>query len=56
MQVDLRRFYIYSTVCRPRLDACRFVLGAPLIVLPGVLLAGAIGLPRWFVSFRRGRG
>jgi tight adherence protein B len=31
------------------------VAGAPMLVLPGVLLAGALGLPRWFVSFRRTR-
>ena len=31
-----------------------YFLGAPLLVLPGALLAGALGLPRWFVSFRRG--
>jgi tight adherence protein B len=31
------------------------VAGLPLIVLPGVLVVSAFGLPRWFVSFRRGR-
>jgi tight adherence protein B len=25
----------------------------PLYLLPGVLLAGAVGLPRWYVSFKR---
>jgi tight adherence protein B len=32
-----------------------FVAGAPVYLLPGVLLAGGLGLPRWFVSFRRKR-
>jgi tight adherence protein B len=55
MQVDVQRFYIYSAACGLLLTVLAFFLGAPLIVLPGVLLAGAIGLPRWFVSFQRGR-
>ena len=55
MQVDVRRFYIYSVVCGLVLTVVAFFLGAPLYVLPGVLLAGGFGLPRWFISFRRGR-
>jgi tight adherence protein B len=55
MQMDLQRFYLYSVACGAVLTVVAFLLGAPLIVLPGVLLAGALGLPRWFVSFRRGR-
>jgi tight adherence protein B len=55
MQVDMRKFYIYSVVSGLVLTVFAFFLGAPLIVLPGVLLAGAVGLPRWFVAFRRGR-
>lgn len=55
MQVTLERFYIYSAVCGVGLTLLLFILGAPLIVLPGVLLAGSLGLPRWFVSFKRAR-
>jgi tight adherence protein B len=55
MQVDLQRFYVYSVVCGLALTFLAFFLGAPTIVLPGVLLVGAVGLPRWFVSFRRSR-
>jgi tight adherence protein B len=55
MQVDLRTFHIYSVLCGIVLTFIAFILRAPLIVLPGVLLAGALGLPRWFVAFRRGR-
>ena len=36
IQVDIRRFYIYSAVCGAILTAVALVLGAPLIVLPGV--------------------
>ena len=55
MQVSLERFYIYSVVCGIVLTALAYFGGAPLVALPGALLAGALGLPRWFVSFRRGR-
>jgi tight adherence protein B len=55
MQVDVQRFYIYSVVCGLVLTVVAFFLGAPLYVLPGVLLAGGFGLPRWFISFRRSR-
>jgi len=55
MKVTLERFYIYSAVCGLVLMIVAYVAGAPLIVLPGVLLAGGFGLPRWFVSFRRTR-
>src|SRR5262245_18463012 len=55
MQTDVQRFYIYSAVCGLVLTVAAFFLGAPLLVLPGVLLAGTIGLPRWFSGFRRDR-
>ncbi|ESY84941.1 type II secretion system F family protein [Mesorhizobium australicum] len=55
MKVSIERFYIYSAICGLALTVVAFVAGAPMIVLPGVLLAGALGLPRWFVSFRRSR-
>ena len=55
MQIDIRTFYVYSAVCGLVLTVVAFFLGVPLLVLPGVLLAGALGLPRWFVAFRRGR-
>lgn len=55
MQVSIERFYVYSAICGVALTVLLFILGAPLMVLPGALLAGAIGVPRWFVSFKRGR-
>ncbi|MET2828769.1 type II secretion system F family protein [Mesorhizobium shangrilense] len=55
MKVSLERFYIYSAVCGVALTAVAYFAGAPLLVLPGALLAGALGLPRWFVSFCRAR-
>ncbi len=55
MQVTIERFYIYSIVCGIVLTIAAYFIGAPILTLPGVLAAGALGLPRWFVSFRRGR-
>jgi tight adherence protein B len=55
MQVSVERFYIYSIVCGILVTALAYFAGAPLLILPGALLAGAFGLPRWFVSFRRAR-
>ena len=55
MKVSLERFYIYSAVCGVALTVLAYFAGAPLLVLPGALLAGALGLPRWFVSFCRAR-
>jgi len=55
MQVPIERFYIYSAACGVVLTLLAFLVGAPLLLLPGVLIAGSIGVPRWFVSFRRGR-
>ncbi|KQZ16319.1 pilus assembly protein [Mesorhizobium sp. Root552] len=55
MNVTIERFYLYSVVCGLVVTLLAFVAGLPLIVLPGVLVVSAFGLPRWFVSFRRGR-
>ncbi|RWQ43044.1 MAG: type II secretion system F family protein [Mesorhizobium sp.] len=55
MKVSLERFYLYSAVCGAVLTFLAYFIGAPLLVLPGALLVGALGLPRWFVSFCRAR-
>jgi tight adherence protein B len=55
MQISVERFYIYSVICGIALTALAYFVGAPLLILPGALLAGVLGLPRWFVSFRRTR-
>ncbi|WFP76262.1 type II secretion system F family protein [Mesorhizobium sp. WSM4906] len=55
MTVPIERFYMYSVICGIALTFLAYLAGAPLLVLPGALLAGALGLPRWFVSFRRTR-
>lgn len=55
LQVTVERFYIYSVACGIVLTVIAYLAGAPLLILPGALLAGALGLPRWFVSFLRAR-
>ncbi|MBX3582982.1 MAG: type II secretion system F family protein [Rhizobiaceae bacterium] len=51
LRVTVERFYVYSVICGIALTAIAFVLGAPLLILPGAFIAGALGLPRWLVSF-----
>ncbi len=55
MTVTVERFYIYSVICGLVLTIGAYFAGAPLLVLPGVLLVGGLGLPRWFISLARGR-
>jgi tight adherence protein B len=55
MKVSLERFYVYSAVSGVVLTILAYFAGAPLLALPGALLVGAFGLPRWFVLFRRAR-
>lgn len=55
LTISVERFYLYSVLCGLALTAAAFVAGAPLLILPGVLVAGGLGLPRWFVSFARAR-
>lgn len=55
MQVTIERFYAYSVACGIVATLVIYIAGAPLILLPGALLAGTLGLPRWFVAFQRNR-
>lgn len=55
MSVSIERFYVYSVIFGLILTLVSFLFGAPLLTLPAILIAGIIGLPRWFVSFKRKR-
>ncbi|WP_367716471.1 type II secretion system F family protein [Nitratireductor sp. GISD-1A_MAKvit] len=55
MDVTPERFYILSAISGLVLTVVAFVLGAPLLVLPGALIVGTLGLPRWFVAMKRRR-
>jgi tight adherence protein B len=55
LQLTIERFYLYSAIFGLFLGAIVFLTGAPLLVVLGALVAGTVGLPRWFVSFLRKR-
>lgn len=49
------QFYLYSAIFGVTLTAGMWFLGVPYLGLPGVLIVGALGIPRWFVLFVRKR-
>lgn len=53
--VTMERFWTISGGCGFALAVLCWFLGAPYWALPGALLAGAFGFPRWFVIYRRSR-
>jgi len=55
MTVTMERFYLYSALGGVLLAVLVFFSGAPLWAVPGALVAGGLGIPRWFVSFKRAR-
>lgn len=55
LQLTIQRFYVYSVICGVVLTLVAFGLGAPTLVLPGVFIAGLLGIPRWAISFVRAR-
>ncbi|WP_159586989.1 type II secretion system F family protein [Chelativorans xinjiangense] len=55
LAMSIERFYLLSAVSGLLLTFVVFLLGAPMLALPGALLVGALGLPRWIVAFIRKR-
>ena len=55
LDLGVERFYVYSAICGVVLAVVVFLTGAPWFVALGAAAAGAFGLPRWFVSFKRAR-
>jgi tight adherence protein B len=51
--ITVERFYVYSAICAVALTVLLFILRAPLLLLPGALIVGGLGLPRWAVSIKR---
>jgi tight adherence protein B len=51
----MRMFYIGSAVLALAVSAVAAFLGAPIFVVPGVLLVFGLGVPRWVVAFLRKR-
>lgn len=55
MRVSPSRFYLYSAIAGLVVAVLGLFFGSPLYLLPGLFIAGTVGLPRWYVYFRRGR-
>lgn len=55
LTMSMERFYIYSVISCVMLTVGAFFIGIPFYLLPAVALVGAIGLPRFIVSFLRKR-
>ncbi|RCW87463.1 type II secretion system F family protein [Phyllobacterium bourgognense] len=55
MKVTLPQFYMYSFITGAVVAGLGVMLGSPIYLAPGLFLAGALGLPRWFIYFRRQR-
>jgi tight adherence protein B len=55
LELTIERFYLYSVVAGIAVAALLFIAGMPLLVIGGGLIAGTVGLPRWFISFKRQR-
>ncbi len=55
MKVPVARFYVYSVIAGVIVTILGLFLASPLYLAPGLFLAGAFGLPRWLVYFRRSR-
>jgi len=55
LTLSMQRFYVWSVVTGFLLAFVLLIFGAPLLVVAGGLVAGTLGLPRWYVAFRRQR-
>jgi tight adherence protein B len=55
LSTSVERFYVYSAITGVLLAVGVFFAGAPLLVALGAMLAGGLGLPRWFVGYLRAR-
>lgn len=55
IEMPMRRFYMLSTAGGIFLAFLALIAGAPLWVVPGALLAGIFGIPRWIVAYLRKR-
>ncbi|WP_157017551.1 type II secretion system F family protein [Mesorhizobium xinjiangense] len=55
LSVTVGRFYLYSAICGLALAVVALIAGAPLWAVPGALVVGGLGLPRWTVIFLRKR-
>ena len=55
LSLSIERFYLLSVICGLALGVGAFVGVFGIYAVPAVAIIGAIGLPRWIVSFARKR-
>ena len=55
LTMSIRKFYVVSAITGLGLFLLFVILGAPILVSLGAMIAGGLGLPRWFVTFMRAR-
>ncbi len=55
LTMTMRQFYMMSAATGLGLFLLFVIMGAPLLLAVGAMIAGALGLPRWFVTFKRAR-
>lgn len=55
LDVSMQKFYLLSALSGFVTALVVMILGAPLLVALGGFLVGFLGLPRWFVTFKRKR-
>lgn len=55
LPLTIERFYMFSVIGGLALAMVAYIGGLPIYVVPAVLLVGAVGVPRWIISFLRKR-
>jgi len=55
LEMGMERFYLLSALSGLLFTVVTFVAGAPLLAVPGALVAGSLGVPRWIVGYLRRR-
>src|SRR5690606_15875877 len=55
MDISMQKFYLFSALSGFATALVIMIVGAPLLVVLGGFMVGSLGLPRWFVSFKRKR-
>lgn len=55
MNLSIGQFYLISAGAGLGIAFLVLLVGVPLIVVPAAFIVGALGLPRWFVAFKRNR-
>jgi tight adherence protein B len=55
LELSIEKFYLYSVLLSLVCGFVALILGAPLLAVPGAMLVGGLGLPRWIIGFMRKR-